>query len=303
MMTHQAVESRSRNLNAIPKRTAAVHLRAFTLIELLVAISIVALLIALLLPAIKKARETARRIVCLNNIRQINSALVIYTDEFNGHLPATHLEMNGHLMMELSTPKHYEGFDVWRTGHESGYYTGHGLLIHPTQFIRDVRVFYCPSQRFPLFTYPYGWSNGNPWGGRYRFCSYYYRVYGQTDEEGAFGVTQKDVDRLRQYSLHNMEYPIAVEADIFHPGWNEPRAGPYPEDTAWAHVDAPPGVNVAFTDGHAEFVSDNAAFTYSQIGVAFYGHHEQFVMMFWEYLDGNRQRLKTTYFLPPRVFD
>jgi len=47
------------------------HARGFTLIELLVAVAIIAVLIALLLPAVQAAREAARRIQCVNNIKQI----------------------------------------------------------------------------------------------------------------------------------------------------------------------------------------------------------------------------------------
>ena len=59
----------------------------FTLIELLVVISIVALLIALLLPAIKRAKELSRRIVCSNNQRQLGIALFAYIADNDSYQP------------------------------------------------------------------------------------------------------------------------------------------------------------------------------------------------------------------------
>jgi len=59
----------------------------FTLIELLVVVAVIGILASLLLPALSSAKERARRVHCLNNLRQCNLALIMYGSDHQDHLP------------------------------------------------------------------------------------------------------------------------------------------------------------------------------------------------------------------------
>ena len=217
--------------------------RGFTLIELLVVVAIIAVLVAMLLPAIHKAREQARLIMCGSNLRQTGQGVHLYAGSFNGYAPVNH-----NFMGNFQHVAWYGGW--WNFG-----------LLFGQRMIEDPRALYCPSLydtesgdvpsyaaqkdnwkptpatsviRIP-YTYqiPHLRNQQNPFAGGDDFTYFAEgaKGWGYDGNEGGYKYWTCPIESLSG---------MAIGSDLLYSHW------------CWAHASAR-GFNVLFGDGSVRF--------------------------------------------------
>ena len=145
LLRKDAVRSDTRAflLFGAPDKNRDARRLAFTLIELLVVIAIIAILAALLLPSLSRAKASALRVQCISNQRQLVIAWHLYPDDNGGLLPA-----NGYVTDPNSAR-------LWVQGSEHihpEFFTNVNCLLNPRQslfaaYLHEPKVYKCPSDR------------------------------------------------------------------------------------------------------------------------------------------------------------
>lgn len=214
--------------------------RGFTLIELLVVVSIIALLVSILLPALSKAREQARRVMCATQQRAIAVSHLLYAHDNNDDF---FFVVGGSVVSNF--PEYWPRDPTLRTqpsGSEDVWYRNYADRKEPLLtggYLEQKEQFYCPNY-FKKFSPTYS-LEANWWVFRISYAMFVNSYW--TGNANILPSPDFSAEKRRRDRMTNVKSSEAMLQDIYAVSENG--------NTTAAHDG---GASVAFTDGRVEWV-------------------------------------------------
>jgi prepilin-type N-terminal cleavage/methylation domain-containing protein len=219
--------------------------RAFTLIELLVTITIIAILAALLLPALASGKAQGKRVACISNLRQIGIAIQCYAQDNDGNIPygpkAPPFTSPSDFYTSTGAPTSLLSLG---SGQPLGQPVGLGLLL--SQYLCDEpKVLFCPGADQSINTdvelAKVGVTQAQG--------SYYYRHGGNTNLFDAYGAAPPTPEHIRLDNLGNNRSGLPIRALAMDTQFLTPPGGEVYGITTRTHHQQQV-VNILSSDGH-----------------------------------------------------
>ena len=221
----------------------------FTLVELLVVIGIIALLIALLLPALGRARESANQVVCLSNLRQLGMSFVMYANQNQGRFPGASPQTSGTAQMRPWD------WIYWQSGRDPK-----DSAIVP--YIGDFqeRVFRCPSDDVSNRGRDLGPKSGGFYRYSYVMNAYFSEYVNPADAEFKIAAVRRASEKVMlveesNYTLDDGNFDAGTPYPYHNLLSTRHDRGPMTSDAVNIQIPNPEfRGNAVMVDGHGEFV-------------------------------------------------
>ena len=243
-------------------KNASIKAKAFTLIELLVVIAIIALLMAILVPGLKRARGLAHRIVCGSHIKNIATASYTYATTFGDYfVPAS---VVGPGQPAKMWPRDYDTGDrYWYENKAFRKYLDIDAYIDSKNLATMPKEFLCPADRISRLrtdaedriSYAYNNSDWRPWTHKYTIVGYKVTTVTRPAETLNFidSITHDvDLNGAHYKGVWDRIKGLAPDPTT----WPDPRT----RDFGAAHYRHNEGANVGFYDGHAQWLKKEIIF-------------------------------------------